>query len=729
MSTVGGGASGTRAPARVGGVAELRIHGVGGSPGPRLLGYEDLDETEIVDREPIDDGGSIVVRRRKDDRRGLVEGFDWGYLNSGRPLQALWVFLLPFSLVNAAGWMLGSDDGTSPKYRQLDRVAAGVVVVLGLALTATWTAWILDLLVGYMGYQLLPSALGSPTIVRLAGGGSFTYTPDLRHHQVVGVAVGLVAAALGLLALTAVVIRSHRKGQRVADLAAGDAQGGRPNLDASLATAMTSTRLSVRRRNRLHLAVTGAVIGVVAFQSVLALRRDERPAVLPIDTTVVALSGMQLVLLFVLWAITRIRTGPRTGPAAAAAALAFVLSTALLAGGSLWSIQHLPGIVRAPVCHASSPSVDDGVALCARRNVATALPDADATPASVEKGSPELVPGRSLAYVDGLMLSLLAWVVVLLVVARRVWFGSRSKTFRIAVDGVPTARVEAVQRAGRTAVIVHRVDRLAGWLSAAAWAALLASALTHVDADGDGFAVWRWTIGPALVDSAPFRLAAWLLPGFAVLVALRVRKGVSDNRVRRFLGQAWDVLSFFPRCYHPFAVRPYCHEVVPRFQAEITALTEQDAMAVLVSAHSQGTAIAFTSLDCLTDDELGTIGLVTYGSHLGTLYRCCFPYWFGRSRAEALRRRLRQRWINLYRRTDPIGGAVFAAGDPADILLDDPARLAASPRDGDPPLERDREPGTSIAGHSGYLAERVLKDRVDELKRELSAPAPREGRP
>jgi hypothetical protein len=724
-------------------VAELRIHGVGGSPGPKLLGYEDLDQTELVDFDvgarragpPTDDGRSVVIRRRKDSSDGLVEGFDWGNLNSGRWLQALWVFLLPFSLLNAAGWMLGTE-GDPAKASFVDRAARWILIVLGIMLTFTWATWVIDLLVNYAGYQLLPSVLGDPTIVRPPAGRSFTHTADLGHHQAYGVAIGFLAAAVVLVGLGVVAGRSHRLGRVAADHAT-TLPGSAP-VDASLAAAFEDARDRARGLAWLH-GLAAAAAFVVAFLQVRNTFSDtERPTGLPIDMTLVVVSTIQLALLLLLWGLTRLRRrAKRAGPAAAAAALAFLLTSGFFAGATLWSVDHLPDVVRLPVCtEPTSDGTDDPPLACTTRGASQTDDDAgerdgETRPAAEEKASPALAAGRELAFVDGFGFTLLAWALVLAPLVGLVWWG-RFWFLRMDPDigAVPPDRALTVKRMARVATVTHGVHRLAGWLAVVAWAVLVVSSKAHIDVVEGTW--WRWAISDAPTGSIPFRLAAWALPAFAVLVAFRVRKGASDNRVRRFFGQAWDVLSFFPRSYHPFAVRPYSHEVVPRFQAELRALLVRRERpggrtggSVLVSAHSQGSAVAFTALDALEDDELARIGLVTYGSHLGTLYRRCFPRWFGWTRADALGRRLAAsapaptRWVNFYRATDPIGGPIFDGVAPRDIRLDDPAQAATPPRTGDVPLERDREPGTSIAGHSHYLAERRLKETVAALKEEL----------
>jgi hypothetical protein len=80
------------------GPIELRIHGVGGSTPEKLLG--ECHPEDVVE---IQHGYRTGVWARR--RDPSVRGYLWGGLTSGAKLQPLWVLLLPFTLVNVAGWM------------------------------------------------------------------------------------------------------------------------------------------------------------------------------------------------------------------------------------------------------------------------------------------------------------------------------------------------------------------------------------------------------------------------------------------------------------------------------------------------------------------------------------------------------------------------------------------------------------------------------------------------
>jgi hypothetical protein len=172
---------------------------------------------------------------------------------------------------------------------------------------------------------------------------------------------------------------------------------------------------------------------------------------------------------------------------------------------------------------------------------------------------------------------------------------------------------------------------------------------------------------------------------------------------------------------------------------------EEDPAGVLVSAHSQGTALSFIALSKLCGSVgaagsasaaadaavLKKIAFLTYGSHLNGLYALAFPCHFGKERFDAVAACLCD-WRNMWRRTDPIGGPVFigtpyrgdrSLGDNVapDVVLPDPAERPSRPAATDPasplaPLERDRVPWLALAVHSHYLAEADLKDWVVQRK-------------
>src|SRR5215472_7676502 len=92
-----------------GGVTELRVHGVGGSPPDAILG--DLAPEQVS-------GDAIAGFYRSSDHRAGDEGrpahpdvdrhvevYSWGGLTSQSKVRVLWLALLPFLFGNLAGWM------------------------------------------------------------------------------------------------------------------------------------------------------------------------------------------------------------------------------------------------------------------------------------------------------------------------------------------------------------------------------------------------------------------------------------------------------------------------------------------------------------------------------------------------------------------------------------------------------------------------------------------------
>ena len=97
------------AQAETGGVTELRVHGVGGTPPDAILG--DLAPEQVM-------GDAIAGFYRSSDHRASdedrdarrdvdrhVEVFSWGGLTSRSKIRVLWLALLPFLFANLAGWM------------------------------------------------------------------------------------------------------------------------------------------------------------------------------------------------------------------------------------------------------------------------------------------------------------------------------------------------------------------------------------------------------------------------------------------------------------------------------------------------------------------------------------------------------------------------------------------------------------------------------------------------
>jgi hypothetical protein len=221
---------------------------------------------------------------------------------------------------------------------------------------------------------------------------------------------------------------------------------------------------------------------------------------------------------------------------------------------------------------------------------------------------------------------------------------------------------------------------------------------------------------------------AVLLP--AALIARRLTVGIMPGGAesRRGTGVIWDVVMFWPRWFHPLAPPAYGPHAVTRLRQEITERAGVEAprsrrRPLIVAAHSQGTIIALVAMalvggarrlnphqfEVSRPQRLGKLGLLTYGSPVGHLYHRYFPsagfIHLGAALAEGLGAYGEPgagRWVNLYRRSDPIGGPVVPA---VDVEVTDPETVP----DGGPPAWR---------LHSRYeptAAFRLERTRIDGL--------------
>ncbi|MCL3859601.1 hypothetical protein [Actinotalea sp. K2] len=241
---------------------------------------------------------------------------------------------------------------------------------------------------------------------------------------------------------------------------------------------------------------------------------------------------------------------------------------------------------------------------------------------------------------------------------------------------------------------------------------------------------WVGDLGEVLATAGSWALAL-LAAGLVALVVASWRSA----EVRRQVGIVWDVLSFWPRGCHPFAPPSYTERAVPQLVARIRHLAGAQTFApgprVVLSAHSQGTVIALAviaqlaTLDAAEAAQgsaaadgrpsrgrtLDHVVLLTHGSPLGRLYQPLFPQYFSGSElvprgrsvvargvsrpVELLRVRaaLGDRWINLWRDTDPIGASLVAALDDHDLQCEDPLGYL---------LDEENATYPPVQGHSGY---------------------------
>ena len=159
-----------------------------------------------------------------------------------------------------------------------------------------------------------------------------------------------------------------------------------------------------------------------------------------------------------------------------------------------------------------------------------------------------------------------------------------------------------------------------------------------------------WGFSPAgYLEALPLaRTLIFVAPVFAILRSVlgAYRQGASSRKV----GVIWDVVSFWPRWFHPLGPPAYGPKVV----TELTKLVS-NGDADIIAAHSQGSVIASIASNRASREDGTRVGLLTYGSPIGHLYGPLFPDVGMRQLVEHLPSELSGGWSNLWRLDDPIG--------------------------------------------------------------------------
>src|SRR5256886_4584712 len=197
---------------------------------------------------------------------------------------------------------------------------------------------------------------------------------------------------------------------------------------------------------------------------------------------------------------------------------------------------------------------------------------------------------------------------------------------------------------------------------------------------------------PAHVVTVVTNVGVYLI-GLAALGLLALGTQAYRNQsVRRVVGIAWDLGTFWPRAGHPLAPPCYAERVVPELVTRTGSLAGQGR--VILSGHSQGSVLAAATVLQLPSSTVDNVALLTYGSHLRRLYaRLILAYVHDRALA-TVDREVGGRWVNLWRHTDPNGGP---GGGPArDLAAGDPAGFPVPPGDTAYP---------AVRGHSDYVAD------------------------
>lgn len=224
------------------------------------------------------------------------------------------------------------------------------------------------------------------------------------------------------------------------------------------------------------------------------------------------------------------------------------------------------------------------------------------------------------------------------------------------------ARAESITRTWTTATVPEVARRAIG-------AFITFSVMVTIVGVTGFLAIPDWPISDA---------PRWIVTGGSLVLLGGVlgllyvgRKAYSSTHIRRSMGILWDLGTFWPRATHPLAPPCYAERTVPDLVRRIEYLAENESGKVLLSCHSQGAVIGAALVAQLRNDSSQRIAFLTYGCPLRRLYARFFPSYLGLDPLLRVGELLRGHpgyepddreiwpWINLYRPSDPIGGAVF----------------------------------------------------------------------
>ncbi|MFS0703628.1 hypothetical protein AB6N23_03825 [Cellulomonas sp. 179-A 9B4 NHS] len=279
-----------------------------------------------------------------------------------------------------------------------------------------------------------------------------------------------------------------------------------------------------------------------------------------------------------------------------------------------------------------------------------------------------------------------------------------------ALDG-PAFETQAVPRPGRPNGWVRKVARMR---YAAAHSRDVAWLLVGVTVAGvlgaAAFLVHVWVLRrgtPIVLPELGITLAVLLPPAYVGLLLLMWRR----ERWRKTLASVFDVGTFFPRSFHPFAPPSYAERAVPELTRRIWRLHDNGGRVVL-TAHSQGSVLAAAVVGRRSSRPgEPTIGLVTVGSPLGKLYRWAFPALFTDGFLDGIAQGRPGigpvAWTNVYYATDYVGGPICTADSvvPGGVDHELP----------DPPTDQHvvDQPLPPVLSHTGYWVDPAFWARVD----------------
>lgn len=670
---------------------ELRVHGVGGTTPEILLSHP----------HPVQVAGDDTAGFYRAPDSDAVEAYSWGGITSRVGSRALWLLLLPFALANAAGFMLATPA----------RLPKALLRLLSLAVTSMAALWAAGVGIDLIAYQC-----GAQFACRSSHWWlTFFSNPFFVGQPVRRMVVGLVlpVALIALWRLASQFTRTRYE----------EAFAGEPVESQEVFAGDVAVEVNLAHRQFWHSAPFTARLASAHFASATSvvvaafnLGTGRLGDVAGLNTTFDRAMFLAAVAVAISAAIIIAFGGAGPGRIAAGLGWALIAVTAIVNLFRSGPTDGLPG----DLSGYSRPALMVGLLSLA---LAIAL-------------MVVLLVSRTETFLPVATTALAMWAMVSLQAGSHVriadWLGDRSPapgtptiTYSFAYDWFALASLGLVLAIVLTVLVAfvairrrtsqpEEIDRVAkqypdlnpdfeglAWirrvvrtralagLTDQAASALLAMLSLILFGAIAFYGIRAFVSGSPLEAIGPMPtswkslvpVASWIGSILPLAAMGLMYRSFRDPGTRRRVGVLWDILTFWPRWYHPLAPPPYSARAVPELGIRLQRLTREGSR-VVISGHSQGSVVTAASLARLGADVRSQIALLTHGSPLGRLYGKFFPSYFGREALDELAQGIGGRWTNLFRSTDPIGGPVGIG----DLEIPDPATAKREPGDPLPPI-------------------------------------------
>ena len=699
---------------------ELMVHGVGGAPPESMLG-----SLEIARVRGDSTAAFFRLKRQRTGADHMQEAYSWGGLTAGSASRAFWVFLAPFAFLNVAGWMLPqASNAEGDENSRHHAVATRLLRLIGLTVTVHAIIWIGQMSIDFAAWQCggNVSCRSTTWIVSIFGWGVFEGAPARR------LAVGAMLPVLVILVVYVLTRRTVDRYETVDEAALGDykvigkdsfsdptfwRRGKSLSSFASLHLAGAGAGIAwILAWTFAWLQPTGTpwlqlVVGWVALALLVVagtgvtIVRETAP-----NTDQFASPGLEMMVqwhrrvaigvLAATLVIGVVWSGYEDpgrnialDPYAAVWRWIWIVSIGALVAFTFTVVTHPQRTrsVRAPL------SADDagvavgfgsfGPVVAAFFGFLVAvviLGGFGAATARLLGGRPTIL---STYLYDAFGLVATAWVVVLFVAFIVMWFlrkplhipkGPNEESLldkdvasnfsedkgSFFTGGQRKYRwLVSIRTARDVRAYIPVLESVLGWMVVVAMAIAVALLGVQVVAADRLQSVVENLPSPLLTGTTWF--VAVGIP-FGMLWA--IRRAYGSRQARRLIGTLWDVVTFWPRWFHPLAPPSYSGRAIPELRTRIDSLVcgnpeDVTEATVVVTAHSQGSVIALAAIDGLRgQDWLRHVSLLTHGSPITRLYVRLFPSHMVTPIERVFGALDEERWLNLYRLTDPIGGAI-----------------------------------------------------------------------